>query len=93
MSPVPEAFDRDEIFETIVNPKLDQVLGCNRSDEEIRAMIRKGRLGMDGVYKWFETIIEVYGVEGNLLETRLERPALQSQLRTRLDAERCAHLG
>lgn len=63
----------DDIFETIVNPTLDRVLGSNFKNHEITAMLRGGPLGLDAVYEWLHTVIHVYGISYLLLEGRINR--------------------
>ncbi|KAH8997735.1 hypothetical protein EDB86DRAFT_3152472 [Lactarius hatsudake] len=61
---------QDELWEN-VNPGLDRILGFRRPQEEIVAMIRSSRVGLQGLYEYLEVLIEEGGVVGGLLEGKV----------------------
>ena len=61
---------RDEVWEN-VNPGLDRILGFGRPHDEIVAMIRRDREGLQGLYEYFEVLVEQGGVVGGLLEGKV----------------------
>src|SRR6266702_278764 len=61
---------RDELWENI-NPGLDRILGFGRPQGEIVAMVRCGRVGLQGLYEYLEALIEEGGVVGGLLDGKV----------------------
>ena len=61
---------RDELWEN-VNPGLDRILGFRRPQEEIMAMVRHGRAGLQGLCDYLEVLVEEGGVVGGLLEGKV----------------------
>ncbi|KAN0132254.1 hypothetical protein V8E53_010020 [Lactarius tabidus] len=62
---------QDELWEN-VNPGLDRILGFGRLQDEIVAMIQCGQKGLQGLYKYFEVLIEQGGIVGGLLEGKID---------------------
>ncbi|KAH9068269.1 hypothetical protein EDB83DRAFT_2222807, partial [Lactarius deliciosus] len=61
---------QDELWEN-VNPGLDRILGFRRPQEEIVAMVRCSRVGLQGLYEYLEVLVEEGGVVGGLLEGKV----------------------
>ncbi|KAH9022278.1 hypothetical protein EDB85DRAFT_2151865 [Lactarius pseudohatsudake] len=61
---------QDELWEN-VNPGLDRILGFRRPQEEIVAMVRSSRVGLQGLYEYLEVLVEEGGVVGGLLEGKV----------------------
>jgi hypothetical protein len=71
-----DAFEQFRDYEDAwegVDKELNAVIGWSRTPEEIMRIIRRGRLGMDGLCNWLETCVRRLGIHGNLLEGKCER--------------------
>ena len=60
----------DELWENI-NPGLDRMLGFGRPNDEIKAIVRRGALGVDGLFEYLEVVVEEGGVVGGLIEGKV----------------------
>ena len=60
----------DELWEN-VNPGLDRMLGFGRPMDEIQAIIRRGSLGVEGLFEFLEVLVEEGGVGGGLIEGKV----------------------
>jgi len=64
--------DKDVIWE-LINPDLDRLLGFGRPAGEIQSLLRRGNMGMTGFRGYLTHLIEEGGVEGVMLEGKVER--------------------
>lgn len=69
---VDAAADYEDSWE-MVDKALNPVIGYDRSVPSLVGIIRRGRLGMDGLCNWLEGCIVELGVDSVLLEGKLER--------------------
>jgi len=60
----------DELWEN-VNPGLDRMLGFGRPNDEIKAVVRRGSLGVEGLFEYLEVLVEEGGVSGGLIEGKV----------------------
>jgi hypothetical protein len=51
-----------DIWEDVIDPTYNHVLGFGRTTAEISGIIRQGKFGMDGVCSWTESCIEELGI-------------------------------
>ncbi|KAN0139164.1 hypothetical protein V8E53_003053 [Lactarius tabidus] len=68
----------DELWEN-VNPGLDRILGFGRSQEDIIAMVCCSQKGLQGLYEYLEVLIEKGGIDGGLLEGKINTLITQWQ--------------
>jgi hypothetical protein len=61
-----------DIWEDVINPTYNCILGFGRTIAEILGIIRQGKFGMDGVYSWTKSCIKELGITPTLLEMHLD---------------------
>jgi hypothetical protein len=64
--------DKDVIWE-LINPDLDQLLGFGRPASKIQSLLCCGNMGMTGFWGYLTHLIKEGGVEGVMLEGKVER--------------------
>ncbi|KAG1810373.1 uncharacterized protein HD556DRAFT_48100 [Suillus plorans] len=57
----------------MVNQALDNALGYEKTPEDLARCMRRGSLGIDGLCNWLEISIRFLGIQGVLLEPRIEK--------------------
>jgi hypothetical protein len=72
-SPKDLLLDDQDAWEDVVNPTLDRILGFGVTSDAIRDLIRRGRYGMDSVYRYFHTCVHDLGIHAGLFEGKIER--------------------
>jgi hypothetical protein len=65
--------EEDEDPWEMVNRALDNALGYGKTPEDLATCMRRGSLGIDGLCNWLELSIRFLGVQGVLLEPRVEK--------------------
>lgn len=65
--------DGQDAWEEVVNPLLDRVLGFGATADSIRALIRRGPYGMDGVYRYLVSCVFDLKISAGLFEGKVER--------------------
>lgn len=65
--------DGQDAWEDVVNPTLDRVFGFGTSEEAVRALVRRGPYGMDGVYRYLASCISDLNINAGLFEGKVER--------------------
>jgi hypothetical protein len=65
--------DGEDAWEDVVNPMLDRMLGFGATADAIRALIRRGKYGMDGLYRFIKSCICDLNIHTGLLEGKIER--------------------
>jgi hypothetical protein len=60
----------DELWEN-VNPGLDRMLGFGRTKDEVKGIIRRGSLGVEGLFEYLKVLVEEGGVGGGLIEGKI----------------------
>ena len=75
MQYLPTDMDRDDAWETLLDPLLNRFLGFGRSIESISEALRGGERGLMAMARYLRTFIARYHVEGlgALLEGKLNR--------------------
>ncbi|KAK0207725.1 hypothetical protein IW262DRAFT_1302599 [Armillaria fumosa] len=71
VNPSPEMEDRDSDAWVYVHDTLTPLFGYNASVETIQSLIRQGNYGIEGLCNWIESSIVNLGVDGALLEGKL----------------------
>ena len=65
-------FDEDA-WEDVVNPTLDRVLGFGRSTDSLRALIRRGKYGMDSLHQYLTSCVSDLNIDAAMFEGKVER--------------------
>ncbi|KAF8153671.1 hypothetical protein BJ912DRAFT_476922, partial [Pholiota molesta] len=71
----PTAFveEGQDPWEEVINPALDRVLGFGKNSDDIRALIRRGDYGMDGLYRYLKACISDLNIYAGLFEGKIRR--------------------
>jgi hypothetical protein len=62
-----------DAWEDVINPALDRVLGFGATADSIRALVRRGDYGMDGLYRYLRVCICDLDVYAGLFEGKIRR--------------------
>ncbi|KAF8154518.1 hypothetical protein B0H34DRAFT_809113 [Crassisporium funariophilum] len=65
--------DNDEGPWRAIDGMLNRVIGFGATPESLKALIRRGHFGIDGLYLYFKSCIEDIKIEPALLEGKIER--------------------
>jgi len=70
---VPTDMDRDDAWESLLDPLLNHFLGFGRSIESISALLRGGDKGLIAMARYLWEFVRQYQIDGALLEGKVLR--------------------
>jgi hypothetical protein len=62
-----------DLWEDVIDPTFNRVIGFGKSTPKIAALIRCGEYGMDGFCNWTTACVECLGIPLSVLKMRLDR--------------------